>query len=59
MDLSGLVINGVSFSDNVKKAPGTIVHQVSPEPPVYLVELLFTFKGIRRVEVPGERIYRA
>ena len=59
VDLSGLVIKGVSFSGNVKKAPGTIVQQVSPEPPVYLVELLFSFKGIRRVEVPEERIHLA
>jgi hypothetical protein len=57
VDLSGLVIKGVSFSGNVKKALGTIVQQVSPAPPVYLVELLFSFKGIKRVEVPGERIH--
>jgi hypothetical protein len=56
-DLSGLVIKGVSFSGNVKKALGTIVQQVSPAPPVYLVELLFSFKGIKRVEMPGERIH--
>ena len=59
VDLSGLTIKGVSFSGNVKKALGTIVQQVSPEPPVYLVELLFSFKGIRRVEVPVERIHPA
>jgi hypothetical protein len=59
VDLSGLVIKGVSFSGNVKKAPATIVQQVSPAPPVYLVELLFSFKGIKRVEVPGERIHPA
>jgi hypothetical protein len=41
----------------VKKALGIIVQQVSPAPPVYLVELLFSFKGIKRVEVPGERIH--
>ena len=57
VDLSGLVIKGVSFSGNVKKALGTIVQQVSPAPPVYLVELLFSFKGIKRVEVPEERIH--
>ena len=38
VDLSGLVIKGVSFSGNVKKALGTIVQQVSAEPPVYLVD---------------------
>jgi hypothetical protein len=29
------------------------------EPPVYKVELLFSFKGIKRVEVPVERIHRS
>ena len=47
------VIKGVSFSGNVKKALGTIVQQVSPAPPVYLVELLFSFKGIKRVDARG------
>ena len=56
VDLSGLTIKGVSFSQNVQKALGTIVQQVSTDPPVYLVELLFSFKGIKRVEVPEERI---
>lgn len=58
VDLSGLVIRGVSFSQNVQKAPGTIVQQISADPAVYAVELLFSFKGIRRVEVPEERIHR-
>ena len=57
VDLSGLVIQGVSFSQNVQKALGTVVQQVSTEPPVYLVELLFSFKGIKRVEVPEDRIH--
>jgi hypothetical protein len=59
VDLSGLVIKGVSFSGNVKKALGTVVQQVSVEPSVYLVELLFSYKGIKRVEVSEERIYLA
>ncbi len=57
VDLSGLVIKGVSFSQNVKKALATVVQQVSTEPPVYLVELLFSFKGVKRVEVPEARIH--
>ena len=57
VDLSGLVIQGVSFSQNVQKALGTIVQQASADPPVYKVELLFSFKGIKRVEVPEERIH--
>ena len=56
VDLSGLVIKGVSFSENVKKALATVVQQVSTDPSVYLVELLFSFKGLKRVEVPESRI---
>jgi len=59
VDLSGLVIQGVSFSENVQKALGTVVQQVSTTPPVYRVELLFSFKGIKRVEVPEARIHPA
>ena len=59
VDLSGLVIQGVSFSQNVQKAIATVLQQVSADPPVYKVELLFSFKGIRRVEVPEERIHRS
>ena len=56
VNLSGLTIKGVTFSQNVQEALGTIVQRVSGEPPTYLVELLFSFKGIKRVEVPEDRI---
>jgi hypothetical protein len=56
VDLAGLVIQGVAFSQNVQKALGTIVEQVSTTPPTYRVELLFSFKGVKRVEVPEARI---
>jgi hypothetical protein len=59
VDLSGMVVQGVSFSQNVREAIGTIVRQSSSEPPVYLVELLFSFKGVKRVEVPEERVHPA
>jgi hypothetical protein len=49
----------VSFSQNVREARGTIVWQTSVDPPVYLVELLFSFRGVKRVEVPEERIIDA
>ncbi|PYM34135.1 MAG: hypothetical protein DME15_09565 [Candidatus Rokuibacteriota bacterium] len=58
VNLSGLTIKGVAFSQNVQEALGTIVQQVSAEPSVYLVELLFSFKGVKRVEVPEDRIRR-
>jgi hypothetical protein len=59
VDLSGLVIQGVSFSQNVQRAAGTIVEQTSTAPPTYRVELLFSFKGIKRVEVPESRLHAA
>lgn len=59
VDLSGLVIQGVAFSQNVQKALGTVLERVSADPPVYRVELLFSFKGVRRVEVPESRIHPA
>jgi hypothetical protein len=59
VDLSGLTIQGVHFSENVQKAIGTIVREISAEPPIYLVELLFSFKGVKRVEVPEERVRAA
>jgi hypothetical protein len=59
VDLSGMTVRGVFFSQNVKKALGTVVRQISAEPPVYLVELLFTFKGVKQAEVPEDRIQPA
>ena len=59
VNLSGLTIKGVAFSQNVQEALGTIVQRVSAEPPTYRVELLFSFKGVKRVEVPEDRILRA
>lgn len=56
VNLAHMTVQGVSFSENVREALGTIVRQVSVEPPIYLVELLFTFRGIKRLEVPEIRI---
>lgn len=56
VNLSNLTVSGVHFSQNVREALGTVVRQVSAEPPVYEVELLFSFKGVRRVEVPADRL---
>ena len=57
VNMSGLVIQWVPFSQNVQKALGTIVQQISTDPPVYKVELLFSFKGVKRVDLPEERIH--
>ena len=59
VNLSQMTIQGVFFSQNVQEALGTILEQTSTDPPTYRVELLFSFKGVKRVEVPEERIRRA
>jgi hypothetical protein len=59
VDLSNLTIQGVAFSENVREVLATVLEQTSAEPPTYRVELLFSFKGIKRVEVPEERIRAA
>ena len=56
VNLSDMTVQNVRFSQNVQQALGTIVKQISDDPLVYLVELLFSFKGIKRVEVPEDRI---
>jgi hypothetical protein len=59
VDLSGLNVQGVTFSQNVREALGTVVEDKATDPPTYLVELLFSFKGIKRVEVQGDRLKAA
>ena len=59
VNLSNLKIQGVLFSQNVQEALGTILEQTSTDPPAYRVELLFSFKGVKRVEVPEDRIQPA
>ena len=56
LNLAGLTMQGVTFHAAVTDALGTIVRKSSESPPAYLVELLFSFKGIKEVEVPEERI---
>lgn len=56
VDLSRLTIQEVAFSENVREVLATVLEQTSTDPPTYRVELLFSFKGVRRVELPEERI---
>ncbi|HEV8639547.1 MAG TPA: hypothetical protein VGV13_00430 [Methylomirabilota bacterium] len=56
VNLANLKIQGVLFSQNVQEALGTILEHVSTDPSIYRVELLFSFKGVKRVEVPEDRI---
>jgi hypothetical protein len=56
VNLANLTIQGVQFSQNVQEALGTVLEQTSTDPSTYRVELLFSFKGVKRVEVPEERL---
>ncbi len=55
-NLAGMMVGVVTFHAAVSDAIGTIVKQTSPDPPKYLVELMFSLKGLNEVEVPEERL---
>jgi hypothetical protein len=56
LNLAGLTVQGVTFHAAVTDALGTILGKSSDNPAVYRVELLFSFKGLKEIEVPEERI---
>jgi hypothetical protein len=56
VNLAGMQVENVKFYAAVMDASGRIVKQTSENPPKYLVRLLFSFRGINEVEVPGDRI---
>ncbi len=51
VNLAGMHLGTVTFHAAVTDAIGTIVRQVSEDPPKYLVKLLFSFRGVDEVEV--------
>ena len=56
LNLAGLTVSGVTFHAAVTDALGTVIRKSSDDPPAYLVELLFSFKGLKEIEVTEERI---
>ena len=50
------MIQGVSFAAAVTDALGTVIRKTSDDPPRYLVELMFSFKGIKEIEISEDRI---
>jgi hypothetical protein len=56
VNLAGMQVGSVIFHAAVTDAVGTIVRQVSEDPPKYSVKLLFSFRGVDEVEVPETRI---
>ena len=71
VNLAGMEVRGVLFHAAVTDAVGHIIRQTagpgctcSPgqkedDPPMFLVKLLFSFKGVSEVNVPAERIHAA
>jgi hypothetical protein len=57
VNLAGMQVKSVTFHAAVTDAVGNIVKQTSEDPPTYLVQLLFSFRGINEVEVPADRIH--
>ena len=56
VNLAGLRVGSVVFHAAVTDAVGTIIRQVSENPPTYLVKLLFSSRGVDEIEVPHDRI---
>jgi len=56
INLSGLMIQGVTFHAAVTDALATVLRKTSDDPRAYVVDLLFSFKGLKEIEVPEERI---
>ncbi|MGH9510225.1 MAG: hypothetical protein ACRD2M_09825 [Terriglobales bacterium] len=56
VNLAGMQVGSVLFHAAVTDAVGTIVRQISEDPPKYLVKLLFSFRGVDEVEVTEDRI---
>ena len=56
VNLAGLQAGGVLFHAAVTDAHAVILRQTSENPPRYLIELLYSFRGVEEVEVPEERI---
>ena len=55
-NLMGLREGGVQFSTNCESVYATIEKQVSANPPIYRVMLHFSFRGIKELDVPADRI---
>ena len=56
VNLAGMQVGSVLFHAAVTDAVGTIVRQISADPPRYLVKLLFSFRGVDEVEATEDRI---
>ena len=56
LNLAGFSSQGVIFHAAVTDALGTIIRRTSDNPPTYRVELFFSFRGLKEIDVPEDRI---
>jgi hypothetical protein len=56
LNLAGMMIEGVTFHAAVTDALATVIRKTADDPPAYLVDLLFSFKGLKQIDVPEERM---
>ena len=56
LNLAGLTVQGVTLHAAVTDALGAVIRKSSENPPAYLIELLFSFKGLNEIEVHADRI---
>jgi hypothetical protein len=59
VNLAGIQVQGVLFHAAVTDAVGQVIRETSTQPPMVLVKLLFSFKGVSEVEVPADRVRAA
>ena len=55
-NLAGMQVGAVLFHAAVTDAVGTVVRQTATDPAKYLVQLMFSFKGVNELEVSEDRI---
>jgi hypothetical protein len=56
VNLAGLMIQGVTFHAAVTDALAIVMKKTSDAPATYTVDLMFSFKGLKQIEVPEDRI---
>ena len=56
VNLAGLMIQGVTFHAAVTDALAIVMKKTSDAPSAYMVDLMFSFKGLKQIEVPEDRI---
>ena len=56
VNLAGLMIQGVTFHAAVTDALAIVMKKTSDAPSTYMVDLMFSFKGLKQIEVPEDRI---